>query len=325
MPAPSASLSTLRPDLAGSLMEFNLAMRGAGFIANRVAPVFEAATPSGSYGLIPIEQLLKIGDTKRANGSGYNRGSWTFTKGTFACDEHGWEEPVDDRARRMYRNYFDAELIAAQRARNMVMQNYEIRVAALLFNATTFTSYTSAVTTEWSTGASATPVDDVQTAKSAVRLQCGMRPNALIICRTVFDNLRQCDQVMDRIAAQGAGTGIKQADVTQALMAQVFDLEEVIVAEEIKDSALEGQDVSLAEIWDDEYAMVARIGRNPNDFQDPGVARTIHWSEDGSQIGAVIESYRDEAARSDIIRARMDSDEIVPYVEAGYLLSNITA
>mgnify|MGYP007073203575 FL=1 len=38
----------------------------------------------------------------------------------------------------------------------------------------------------------------------------------------------------------------------------------------------------------------------------------------------MVESYRDESVRSDIIRSRHDVDEIVLYAEAADLMDNIT-
>ena len=59
MSSPSTSLATLRPDLAGSFQEFDLAMDAAGFIAHRVFPTINVAAASGKFGKIPVEQLLQ--------------------------------------------------------------------------------------------------------------------------------------------------------------------------------------------------------------------------------------------------------------------------
>ena len=109
MPSPTSALSTQRPDLAASLEEFDLMMDAEGFIGHRALPVTPVASQAGSFGKIPIEQLLQNRETSRAAGSGYNRGNWEFEPATYATEEHGLEEPVDDREAAMYANYFDAE------------------------------------------------------------------------------------------------------------------------------------------------------------------------------------------------------------------------
>jgi len=322
MPSPSSSLATLRPDLADSLQEFDLDMDRNGFVASRVLPVFETQLQTSPFGKIPVEQLLQNPDTARAPGSGYNRGNFTFTTDTYTCEEHGWEEPVDDRESQMYASYFDAETVSAMRARDAVLRNYEKRVAAAVFNSTTWTSHTTGVTTEWSTVASAIPVTDVHNAVLSVYSQCGMWADSLIINQKVYKNLRLCAQVQDLVKAQNF-MDVRQGTITPEVLNSVFDLE-VIVAGGVKNTADEGVAAVFADLWDDEFAMVCKLNRT-GDIREPGLGRTFHWGADGSSIGATMETYRDETVRSDIVRARQDVDEKILYVEAGHLLSNITA
>ena len=323
MPSPSSSLATQRPDIAQSFMEFDLQMDAMGFVANRVAPVANVAKKSGNFGKIPLKQLLQSGSTKRAPGGGYSRGNWTFEPSTYACEEHGWEEPIDDSEAEMYSDYFDAEQIAGLRAYSFVLRNAEQRVADAVFNATTFSSNTTALSNEWDDYANATPVADVEAAVQAVYAASGLWPNALVINRKVFRNLRLCAEIRDRIAASGAGFANRAADVTESQLAAVFDLDEIIVAGSSKNTANEGQDASVSQIWSDEYAMVCRVTTS-QDFREPGLMRTFHWAEDGSEIGGHVETYRDETKRSDIVRVRHDVDEVMLYANAGHLLSNVT-
>jgi len=139
----------------------------------------------------------------------------------------------------------------------------------------------------------------------------------------VFRNLRNSDQVVERIQSAGAGDPTKPTDVTVEMLAQVFDLPFILVAGGSKNNAIEGQSASPVQIWSGEYAMVCKIATGA-DFREPCIGRTFHWSADGSAIGGSIESYREEQTRSNIIRVRHDVDEVVLYAEAGHLLSNIT-
>jgi len=325
MPSPTTSLATLRPDLGGSLEEFDAAADRRGFIAHRVAPVLEAAKKSGTFGKIPLEYLLQTRETRRAPGAGYGRGDFEFDDASYACEEHGAEEPVDDVEAEMYREYFDAELVSAARALDVVLRNAEIRTAALLFNATTFTSQTTTITNEWDKNhkTDAIPIQDVEDAVQAVWARCGIWPNALVINRTVFRNLRLLDAIKDAISASGAGTPNKASDITTAMLAAVFDLEHVIVAGSAKNTAAEGQSASLSHIWSSEYAMVCRVASS-NDIREPCTARTIHWAADGSEVGGCVETYRDETVRADIIRCRHDVDELIMYTESAQLLENVT-
>jgi len=324
MPHPETSLATLRPDLA-SFFEFELEAEAAGYIAAEVFPVVDVVSQSGTYGIIPLEQLLQDRDTLRSPGSGYARGSFTFQTATYACVEHGAEEPVDDREARMYAEYFDAEMISTARAFGAVLRNAELRVANAVFNTTTWTgaALTTAPTNEWDDATNAVPLTDVEAATQLIYDGSGLWPNALIINRKVFRNLRNCDQIIARITASGAGDPAKASDVTTAMLAQAFDLDHIIVAGGSRNSAIEGQAATPVQIWSDEYAMVCKIATS-GDMKEPCIGRTFHWSDDGSSLGGTVETYRDENIRGDVVRVRHDVDEIVLYPQAGHLLSNIT-
>jgi len=325
MPHPTDTPATLRPDLA-SLVEFDLAGDRKNCIAHRVLPVLDVASQSGTFGIIPLEELLQHKDTIRAVAGTYARGNWKWKTGSYATEEHGWEEPVDDRERRMYRNYFKAEVFATARAVDFVLRNAEMRAADLLFNETTWngSGLTTAVGTEWSNKAAATPVDDVLAARRKTYEACGLWPNALIINRYVFQNLRRCAQVIDSVTASGAGSAAKPRDITTALLAEVLDVDDVIVAGGAQNTAQEGATPAIAQLWSSEYAMVATVAQT-DDVQEPCVGRTFHWGGDGSDVDAIVESYREEKVRSEIIRARHEVQEKVLHVESAHLLSNITA
>lgn len=324
MPSPSSSVATLRPDLA-TFMEFDLEMQDRGYIGTRVLPIMDVMKQSGSFGKIPIEQLLQGADTKRAPGGGYNRGNWKFETATYACEENGWEEPVDDRESRLYSEYFEALQVSTMRAYENVLRNQEKRIASLVFNATTFSGQTTNVTNEWDSNhkTDAVPIDNVETAVRAVADRTGIWPNALIINRTVFRNLRNLDQIVDRISSSGAGNASKPSDITPQMLASVFDLDFVIVAGNYENTAKEGQDASLSQIWSSEYAFVTKVATT-NDMREPCLGRTFHWAEDGSQPGGTVETYRDETVRGDVVRVRHDTDEKLLYTEVGQLLDNVT-
>lgn len=326
MPIGSSTAATvnLRPDL-GSFFEFDVELEKEGFVGNKVLPIVNVSLQADNPGKIPVEQLLQVGSTARASGSGYSRGQWKFERFTYATEEHGWEEPVDDRDKQRYSNLFDAEAIATLRAQSIIARNYETRVASAIYNTSTWTgsSLTTAITNEWDDFTNAVPLTDVEAAVQKIYDGSGLKANALVINWKVFRNLRNCDQVIERIQSQGAGDRTLATDVTAQMLATAFDLDYVIVAGASKNSATQGQTASISQIWSGEYAMVCRVS-DSMDMRDPCIGRTFHWTGDGSALDGVIETYRDETVRSDIVRCRFETDEVVMYPQAGHLLSNIT-
>lgn len=330
MPAPSSSLATLRPDLAGSLMEFDLAMDRQGFIANRVFPILDVAEASGNFGIIPVEQLLQNRDTARAPGAGYSRGNFTFEPATFGTQEHGAEEPIDDNQKAMYRHYFDAELVSTERARDVILRNWEKRVAAAVFNTSVWTGSTlaTAASVAWSTAATAVPIDDVDNARQKAWDLSGLWPNAVIMNRRNFHLCRKTDQIIDAVASQGAGSATKARDITAQLLAQCFDVDYVLVAGGAKNTATEGQSAAFSQIWSNSYVMVCRVATT-NDIQEPCIGRTFRWTEDGNggseEAPHIVEMYRDEKVRGDVVRVRHQTDEKRLYASCGHLITSVSS
>lgn len=323
MPKPSTVIASPRPDLAAAFMEYSLEAAKANFVSLEILRPFSAIEQAGVFAKVKLESLLKERKTERAYGGTYNRGGWEFTNDSWATAEHGWEEPVDQRSERIYASFFDAELIATLRAVNAVLENQERRMADLIFDATTFSGQVTNVTNEWDDYANATPIDNVETASRAFYNRTGLWPDTLTINRLVFRNLRQCDQVLDRIAATGAGDKIKATDVTAEMLAQVFDVERVLVAGGSKDGAKEGQARSISQIWSSEYAALT-VTAKTDDIAEPCTGRLFHWDEDGGDLLGAIESYEEPQTRSTIVRARHDVHEKILYTEAVQLLDNVT-
>jgi hypothetical protein len=325
MPATSLSSNTnLRPDLA-AFFEFDLEMEKNYYIGTKVLPVVDTSLQADDPGKIPLEALLQEVDTRRQSNGGYNRGSWQFDRFVYATKENGWEEPIDEREEKRYKDKIQIEQIAYSRATNFVMKNHEKRVAGLVFNPTTWNgaSLTTGVSDEWNDSANATPIVDVEAARLKMYEGSGLWANALIINKKVFHNLRQVEEIIERINSAGAGSPSKASDITAAMLAAVFDLEFVLVGGGTKNGAAEGQPADPTQIWSDEYAMVCRIATS-QDMKEPCIGRTFHWSEDGSQVGGAVEEYYSDEKRARIIRVRHDTDEVIMYPQAGHLLSNIT-
>lgn len=317
---PSSSLSTLRPDL-GSMMSFDLEANRAKFIANRLLPILNVDLAADSFGKIPLKELLKRADTNRGAEGNYNRVKWQFTTDSYATDEHGLEGAVDQRNARKYANYIDAEADTARLVLHLVQLEAEIRVRDLLFPGT----YTpTAVDVEWSDPASSLPIDDIEASVRRVFTATGVWPNAVVFNKLVFRNLRNSEQVLERIAASGAGDKIKASDVTTRMLAEVFDLDHVIVAEGVMNTANEGLTATPGHIWSSEYAAVGRIATSQS-IIEPCLGHTFHWAGDGSQPGGLIETYYTEEVRSDVVRVRHDVDEKVKYTEMWDVMENITA
>lgn len=324
MPFPSSSLVTLRPDLAQSFEQFDLEMDAEGFVAQRIAPVIDVDTATGNIGVIPVDQLLQSPDLERAPTSGYNRGRFSFTPDTYVTKEYGWEEAVDDNEARIYRRYFDAEVIAARRAMGFLLRALEVRVTSLFTDTTVFTgAKTGAAAAHWALNSSATPRADLETAIQAVYANSGMWPNTIIMNMKQFRNVRKTDDILN-VIKYNDDTDPKAGKITSNVLAEVFGIQQVIIAGATKNTAGEGLTATPSQIWPDDKVFVGHIDMTGGqDFRKPTVARIFHYGEDGSTITGTVESYREDKMRSDVLRVRHQTGEKMLYSALGYLVTGV--
>lgn len=325
MPSPASALKTLRPDLGGSFTEFDLMKNLEGLIWREVALPIISMKQAGTFGKIKLAQLLQSKRTRRAPTASYGRGNWEFEDVQFAAEEHGWEEALDNREAEMYADFFRAEQLAVARAASSVLTNLERRVADLLFNTSTWTgsALTTAATAAWTDYANADPAKDVENAVQKVWSGSGLWPNALILNRIAFRHARNCTKILDRIKYQGF-QDVRASAITPQALAQVFDVDRVIVANSARATNNAGQSAAIGQIWSGSYAMVARVAET-DDIREPCVARVIHWPGVVADIEGMVEQYSEPKTDSEIYRYRTDTDEMVLYAQAGHLISGIGA
>jgi hypothetical protein len=317
MVQPTSATTLQRPDLGAIAYEYMEGPEGFGMMGLDILPIYPVVEKSADYPVIPNEAILKIQNVKRAANGHYNRSDWEFETKTYACEERGWEESVERSEMNNYQRFFNLEMEAANRANQVIMKAQEVDIATLLFNATTFSGYTSDVTTEWST-ITATPRADIMTIQQSSLLwldsgACSMK---------VFMNLLKVTEFLNAFhPTQPIETQSLQA--LRQVMAQYLGLNNLYVSNAKKDSAKKGQSTVGADIWDDEYFLLFKRATSQS-LREPALGRTFLWTRDSPSI-LTVDQYTEPQSDSNIYRVRHNCDEVVQFAGAGYLLGNITA
>jgi len=316
MPSPTTTIQ--RRDLAETVSEYALAQSRNGFAGLRLMPIFDTALQTGNYPVIAVEQMLKPRDVKRAPRGGYNRGDWGFEQGNYACIEYGWEEVIDDALARNYRSYFDAETIAAQIATDVLMREQEKRIKTL---AEASTAHAASV--KWSTAATCTPRANIQTGVKTIVNATGLMPNIFACTWQTFQYLINSTEVIEATKYGGAQLNTRGYEAQKAAIATYFGVNEVIVMNAVENGNAEGSTsgFSASQIWSDTkgYLVVASAGSIE---AGPSWGRSFLWRDD-SPSNVNIESYREDAVRGTIVRARHYIDEKELNANCMYMLSNL--
>lgn len=319
---PTGDTTLSRPDLGQAVFEVMQESPTMGFIGLSVMPIFPVAEYSATYPVIPKEALFNIHDVRRSAKGGYNRVEEGFEEGYYKTNDNGLEYPIDDRLSAIYSSKFAYESMIATMLMNKILRAHEKRVADKIFSTSNFTATNA--TTAWSTTASADPVYDIDEGKDSLR-DNGIEPNTLIIPWTGFKYLRQCDDLKEQVY-QLFPDAAKTGRVTIEHLRTVFDVERILVAGALYNSSKKGQDASLSDVWGTRYAMLCKTADAGVDVTEPCIGRTFLWNEGQNGSLPVVEQYREEGVRGDVLRVRHDSSEsfLASYDEDGTVKSEIS-
>lgn len=296
MPAPN-STTFERPDLGAAYESFDHLSLMNGLVGLRVLKPFKVNAASGNFSVVPpTEYHRDNAAVKRAPGAGYHRDELRFGQQSWACEERGAEELLDDRERAAY-GYtgirFDQ--IGADRAVAKVLRNLEIEVASLIQDSTTYSSQATSAGTAWTTHASATPISNLLAARQSFRNLNGVYPNAVVIEDRALTELEQCAEYLDRVkytTAPGDQSSL-------SALAAVLKVDEIIVAASSRNTAGAGLAASFSGIWNPAIVSLVRVAKS-DDLREMCTGRTFMLED------LIIDEYRDESRRSDVIRARID-------------------
>jgi len=343
MATPSSAIT--RFDLSLSYYEFSLRANQQKMIGLQVLPPVGVSQEAADFIKVEVESLMKEPeDTSRAPYGGYNRAGWNWTKDSYACVEHGVEEPADDAVIERYGDIVRVEQIAVARAVNRILQRLEQDIATAVFNTTTWTgaALTTAISTTWDTKATADPIADIDGARESVKSSCGMAPNAVVMTDSDFINCIRTDRIegllkydaMEVLMAMQGGRNINVVNSAAQALAGLFQVEKVLVGQSFQNTSDEGIDVSFSRYWTAGRVMVCRINDDgmTGDMEaaDPCIGRTVFSTKNGEPLpgsddagfgSLVFDEYRDEPVRGSIFRPRNKRVVKILHAESGHLLT----
>ena len=163
------------------------------------------------------------------------------------------------------------------------------------------------------------PILVIDEYKDAIAKLTGFMPNTLVLGAKVKRTLRSHPDIADRIKH----TQIGLAD--DFLLASLFEVEDVVCARSVYNSADEGATDSFSFIADETAMWLGYIEKNPA-LDSPTAIANFAWTGlvpgETNAIGGVIESGRDGRAHSDYYQGRMAWDLAVVSADLGVFFND---
>ena len=315
----SNSAAIFRGDIAGVVeqaKDFE-----AGLIGTGIMPILDVPVRAGQYPSFVLKegQLLKSDMKNRSPYSAYARGTRAFVQDTYTALEYGYEEAVDDTVTLDVARFFDAEVIAAKLAKRKLLLAHELRVAAKIFDSGTFTATNSGTAYTTANLATFDAGQDVQEAIDRLLSKGESTTNLkVVIPYPVWTRIRASVKFQNRLRGTGLSTDTILNASTQAA-AEVFGVSEVLIGRASYDSAPEGVAFSASNAWANTFIWVGSVTQASAGYFGGGAGFTLNWSEYGPAIG--VSTYREEAIKSNIVRASQYTAEKVVNANAGQLVT----
>lgn len=192
----------------------------------------------------------------------------------------------------------------------------EIELATMLTDTAVMTqNVTLSGTSQFSDYTNSDPIGVIQTGIDAVHAAIHKQPNVMIMSRPVFNKLKNHPDLIERIKY----TGNKQ--LTTQLMAELFDVEKVLIAGAGYNTAKEGQTESMGYIWG-KHIVIAYIAPSPAK-KTITLGITYRWK---NRIVERLRASSEEDRKGTYVRAGNDYyDQKVVAASAGYLIKNAIA
>lgn len=299
--------STIRADINQALIEGPAA--DVGLIGATLLPLQNVQAKSGTYLKVELAggELLSNNAASRSAGSGYQRSIRSFTSANYSTEEFGLEELLDDGNLQDLNRFFSYESETARFLLRQLKLSHEKRVADLLWASTTpFTTSDQSRAVAYTQGNIAT-IDvarDVAAAKLALA-KLGYQPNCVAMSANVFELIRRSTLLQNQFFGVISDTGARL--LTEAEIAAALGVQTLAVGRAAINSANKGKAYSGGFVVPDSKIIVGQVAGG--EFTAGGIGRTLVWAADAA--GFVSESYRDEARRSNVLRVRMNTDEVV--------------
>lgn len=293
------------------LTQFSVAYRNDSYISESIAPVINVKQRSGKFAKYGKENLRLEDNILRAPGTRARSFDYTVSQGTYSCQEHSIEKIVPDEMAANSDDPYDPRRDATMFALDKIWLNAENELSTSMSDTNVMTQNSTPGTT-WDDAAS-DPFDDIKTARETIKLSTGKHANVAVMGYQVWQVLQNNGDFVDRVKHVGT---VEEGALLRAL-ASLLQVDEVLIGSSIKDTANEAQGESLGYVWGKHFWLLHRAAR-------PSVM-AASFAYTMKDVNRVVDVYRDEPRKGDVVRVRDSFDQVIVDDKLGYLLQNVVA
>lgn len=224
----------------------------ATLIADEVLPRVKVGGLKFGYQTYNEADSFTVPDTRIGRRSSPNMVEIDGQDATGECADYGIGVPLDnDTIAEAERKGFDPRKQATERATNIVLLDREIRVRDVVFNAASYNAANKiqlAGTSQFSDFVNSDPIGQITDMLDG----CFMRPNKLVFGQRSWSITRRHPDILKAINHNSGDKGM----ASRQAMADLFEVDQVLVGASRVNLAKPGQPVGIARVWGSHIAGV---------------------------------------------------------------------
>ena len=303
------------------MTQIAMAEKPKDFIADMVLPRVNSAYKF-EYTKGENEDQFTIPDVRASRAGRLNEVEFGATLASAVTDDYGLLTFVPERdiseAQRQD-SAWDPMAQASMGATQLIHLAREKRVADIVFNTANYPATNRAVVAsaqQWDEAA-ADPVGVIMDALDVPIT----RPNSMVIGQAVYTKLRQHPKLVEAVKAVGGGAGGTPGIVSRQAIADLFELDRILVGATWRNSAKRGQDASYSRLWG-KFCALLHIN-TPTGTQDMMPTWGFTAQAMAVQVMTSEEPSRGVGRGSRVVKVSECVKELVSWNTAGYLFSTV--
>ena len=300
----------------------------ANFIADKVFPVVGVDRQSDKFYIYDRDNMNRTGDVKAlAPRTEVNRIGMSISNSSYYADVYGLGMDFDQQTLANEDTVLDIRAAGAQTLTTRLMIHREEQFATNFFSAGLWGT-DSTPSNLWSDYTNSTPIADVTNARRTMQLKSGgFKPNTMVVGKEVRDILINHPKILARL--NGGATVTNTALITDAKLAEIFEVENFYVMEAVKNDSVEGVAESNSFIGGKNALLVH--GPANAGLMTPAAGLTFAWNSvpGANNLGISVESFSDDALKrqqvAEHIQVKMAYDMKVTGADLGYFFDTVVA
>lgn len=293
------------------------------FIATRVFPIVPVEKQSGKYFTYTKADWFRDEAKPRADATESAGTGYGLSTASYAADVFALHKDIGEQARANAAPQVDLERDATRFITQRMLLRMEIQFVSDVFG-TGIWATDATPSNLWSDYTASDPIEDIETAKETILAATGREANTLVLGYQVFRKLKRHPEIIDLIKYTNSVDG---RTVTPELLAAMFDVERVLIAKAIKNTAVEGETAAYSFVHG-KHALLLHVADNPG-LLTPSAGYTLVWRgvhQGGTGMNDIgITRFDIPEIRATRVEGQIAFDNKIVGTDLGYFFSGAVA